>query len=120
MATIKKILCAIDLTKASRTAFDRALSIARVSKAKLYVLHAVPANMPFSWRASDRLELLTELRIAQRAGVGMAILRASSCCMQTRGRPTSSFLDPTGDGAGADSGRALSENACCAAPRGQC
>ena len=127
MTTIKKILCAIDLTKASRTAFDRALSIARVSKAKLYVLHAVPANMPFSWRASDRLELLTELRKrAERAGVAvrvvehMAILRASSCCMQTRGRPTSSFLDPTGDAAGADSGRALSENACCAAPRGQC
>jgi nucleotide-binding universal stress UspA family protein len=71
MATIKNSLCAIDLTKASRTAFDRALSIARVSKAKLYVLHAVPANMPFSWRASDRLGRLTELRIrAERAGVG--------------------------------------------------
>ena len=44
MRTITKILCAIDLTKASRNAFDRALSIARVSKARLYVLHAVPAN----------------------------------------------------------------------------
>ena len=33
MTTVKKILCAIDLTKASRPAFDRALSIARVSKA---------------------------------------------------------------------------------------
>jgi Universal stress protein family len=38
--TIKKILCAIDLTKASRNAFDRALSIARVSGARLYILHA--------------------------------------------------------------------------------
>ena len=47
MATIKKILCAIDLTKASRTAFDRALSIARVSKAKLYVLHACPRTCRF-------------------------------------------------------------------------
>ena len=35
MRTITKILCAIDLTKASQNAFDRALSIARVSKARL-------------------------------------------------------------------------------------
>src|SRR5687768_10633937 len=75
MTTIKTILCAIDLTKASRAAFDRALSIARVAKAKLYVLHAVPANMPYSWRASDRLELLTELRIrAERAGVAVRVV----------------------------------------------
>jgi len=72
---IKKILCAIDLTKASRIAFDRALSIARVSNAKLYVLHAVPANMPFSWRASERLALITELRKrAERAGVAVRVV----------------------------------------------
>jgi nucleotide-binding universal stress UspA family protein len=68
--TIKKILCAIDLTKASRSAFDRALSIARVSKARLYVLHAVPKNHPFSSHQSERLELLTSLRErAAREGV---------------------------------------------------
>ena len=70
MTTITKILCAIDLTKASRNAFDRALSIARVSKARLYVLHAVPTNLPFSWHQSERLELLTTLRQrAEREGV---------------------------------------------------
>ena len=70
MRTITKILCAIDLTKASRNAFDRALSIARVSKARLYVLHAVPTNLPFSWHQSERLELLTTLRQrAEREGV---------------------------------------------------
>ena len=70
VTTIKKIVCAIDLTKASRHAFDRALGIARVSKARLYILHAVPANYPFSWRQSERLELLTRLRQrAERAGV---------------------------------------------------
>jgi len=70
VTTIKKVLCAIDLTKASRNAFDRALSIARVSKARLYVLHAVPANYSFSWRQSERLELLTRLRQrAEREGV---------------------------------------------------
>ena len=70
MTTIKKILCAIDLTKASRHAFDRALSIARVSRARLYVLHAVPGNRPFSVHQRERFELLTSLRRrAERAGV---------------------------------------------------
>ena len=70
MTTIKKILCAIDLTSASRHAFDRALSIARVSNARLYILHAVPATRAFSWHQSERLELLTDLRErAERAGV---------------------------------------------------
>jgi nucleotide-binding universal stress UspA family protein len=72
VTTIKKIICAVDLTKASRNAFDRALSIARVSKAKLYVLHAVPANYPFSWHQTKRLELLTNLRErAEREGVSI-------------------------------------------------
>jgi nucleotide-binding universal stress UspA family protein len=62
VTTIKKILCAVDLTKASRNAFDRALSIARVSGARLYILHAVPKKHPFSWQASERLELLASLR----------------------------------------------------------
>ena len=70
MTTISKILCAIDLTKASRNVFDRALSIARVSKARLYILHAVPADHPFSWRQRERLKLLTRLRErAEREGV---------------------------------------------------
>jgi len=70
VTTIKKVLCAIDLTKASQHAFDRALSIARASHARLYILHAVPANYPFSWHQSERLTLLTNLRDrAERAGV---------------------------------------------------
>jgi len=62
MTTIKKILCAIDLTKASRNAFDRALGLARVSTARLYILHAVPASQRFSQHQSERLELLTSPR----------------------------------------------------------
>ena len=70
MKTIKKILCAVDLTKASRNAFDRALSIARASKARLYILHAVPAEHSFSTHASERMELLTSFRArAEREGV---------------------------------------------------
>lgn len=75
MTTISRILCAIDLTKASRNAFDRALSIARVSKAKLYVLHAVRPDVRYSWRQRERLELLTKLRErAERAGVPVRIV----------------------------------------------
>jgi len=75
VTTIKKILCAIDLTKASRNAFDRALSVARVSKARLYILHAVPAKKPFSWRARERLDLLTRLRQrAEREGVPVRVV----------------------------------------------
>jgi nucleotide-binding universal stress UspA family protein len=70
--TIRKILCAIDLTKASRNAFERALSIARASSAKLYILHVVPRSKPSSWRQVERLELLTRLRErAEREGVAV-------------------------------------------------
>lgn len=69
---IKNVLCAVDLTKASHNAFDRALAIARASKARLYVLHAVPADRPFSWHQSERLALLTTLRDrAERQGVAV-------------------------------------------------
>ena len=75
MTTIKKILCAIDLTRASRNAFDRALSIARAGKGRLYLFHAVPAKERFSWRQSERLELLTRLRArAEREGVPIRVV----------------------------------------------
>jgi nucleotide-binding universal stress UspA family protein len=62
MDTRSRILCAIDLEKASERAFDRALSLALAGNARLHILHAVPADLPFSWRARERLEYLTELR----------------------------------------------------------
>ena len=75
MTTIRKIVCAIDLGKASRNAFDRALSLARVSKARLYVLHAVPDTVPFSSHQRERLELLTSLRQrAEREGVPVRLV----------------------------------------------
>jgi nucleotide-binding universal stress UspA family protein len=57
-----RILCAIDLEKASERAFDRALSLAIAGNAKLFILHATPATVPFSFRAAERLRYLTELR----------------------------------------------------------
>jgi nucleotide-binding universal stress UspA family protein len=75
VTTIRKILCAIDLGKASRNALDRALSIARANKGRLYVLHAVPAKRPFSSHQRERLELLTSLRErADREGVPVRIV----------------------------------------------
>ena len=127
MTTIKKILCAIDLGKGSRNAFDRALTIARVSGARLYILDAVPKKFPFSSHAAERLELPTSLRqSAEREGVPVQVVEqhgdrlVSSCCMPTRGKPTSSSSDRTVDAVGSGSGRAPWENVCFAVQRGRC
>jgi nucleotide-binding universal stress UspA family protein len=75
MTAIRKIVCALDLTKASRTAFERALSIARTSKARLYILHVVPADYPFSSHQRERLALWTSLRArAEREDVPVRIV----------------------------------------------
>jgi nucleotide-binding universal stress UspA family protein len=74
MATIARILCAIDLEKASERAFDRALTLAAISGARLHLLHAAPANERFSWRAPERLRYLTTLRErAEAAGVWVRV-----------------------------------------------
>jgi nucleotide-binding universal stress UspA family protein len=74
MAALARILCAIDLEKASERAFDRALNLAMISGARLHLLHATPANIPFSWRATERLRYLTGLRErAQAAGVRVRV-----------------------------------------------
>ena len=62
MTTLTRILCAIDLEKASERAFERALSLATIANARLIILHATPAKAPFSRRAGERHEYLTELR----------------------------------------------------------
>ena len=67
---LKRILVAVNTTNGRDAAFERALSLARASGAELYVLHAVPANQPFSARAGERLERTGELRTrADEAGV---------------------------------------------------
>lgn len=74
MSALGRILCAIDLEKASERAFDRALSLAMIGNAKLFILHATPAKVPFSWRAAERLQYLTELRErAEAAGVKVRV-----------------------------------------------
>jgi nucleotide-binding universal stress UspA family protein len=74
MSTFGRILCAIDLEKASARAFDRALNLAILGDARLFILHATPTNVPFSWRAAERLRYLTELRErAEAAGVKVRV-----------------------------------------------
>jgi nucleotide-binding universal stress UspA family protein len=74
MSSLARILCAIDLEKASERAFDRALNLAIIGNAKLFILHATPAKVPFSWRATERLQYLTELRErAEAAGVKVRV-----------------------------------------------
>lgn len=74
MSTLSRILCAIDLEKASERAFDRALSLAAIGNAQLFILHAVPAKVSFSSRADERLQYLTELRErAEAAGVKVRV-----------------------------------------------
>ena len=74
MSSLGRILCAIDLEKSSERAFDRALNLAVLGNAKLFILHATPATVPFSWRAAERLKYLTELRErAEAAGVKVRV-----------------------------------------------
>lgn len=74
MSARPRILCAIDLEKASERAFDRALDLAVAGDAELLILHAVPKQVPYSWRATERLEYLTELRErAEAAGVKVRV-----------------------------------------------
>jgi len=74
VSTFARILCAIDLEKASERAFDRALSLAAVAGAQLYIVHAVPPDTRYSSRAAERLEYLSELRErAETAGVQVRV-----------------------------------------------
>ena len=74
MSAPGRVLCAIDLENASERAFDRALSLALLGGARLFILHAVPAKVPFSSRAAERLQYLNELRErAEAAGVKVRV-----------------------------------------------
>ena len=66
----KRILVALNSPNGRDAAFERALALARSSGAELYLLHAVPANQPFSFRADARLARQADMRKrAEDAGV---------------------------------------------------
>jgi len=67
---LKRILVAVNSTNRRDAAFERALTLARSFHAELYVLYAVPADQPFSFRGAERLERMKDLRQrAEDAGV---------------------------------------------------
>jgi nucleotide-binding universal stress UspA family protein len=69
---LQRILVAVNSPDGRDAAFARALSLARSSGAELYVLHAVPVNQPFAFRAVERLESMGDLRKrAEDAGVAV-------------------------------------------------
>jgi nucleotide-binding universal stress UspA family protein len=70
-----RILVAVDLTETRDAAFERALAFAGREKARLYLVHAVPANHRFSWRAGERFERMTDL--ARRAEAGGLTVRTA-------------------------------------------
>ena len=65
-----RLLVALSPTDGPDPAFARALTLAHASGAELYLLHAVPANRPFSFRAGERLERAAALR-QRAAAVGV-------------------------------------------------
>jgi nucleotide-binding universal stress UspA family protein len=67
---LKRILVAVNSPNGRDAAFERALVLAQSSGAELYLLHAVPVNDPFSFRARERLERMAAMRKrAEGAGV---------------------------------------------------
>ena len=59
---LERILVAVNTPSGRDAAFERALALARWSGAELYLLHAVPANTRFSFRAAERLERMADMR----------------------------------------------------------
>jgi nucleotide-binding universal stress UspA family protein len=69
---LQRILVAVNSPDGRDAAFARALALARSSGAELYVLHAVPVNQPFAFRAAERLASMGDLRKrAEDAGVAV-------------------------------------------------
>lgn len=59
---LTRILVAVDSANGRAAPFERALVLARSSGAELYLLHAVPVNERFSFRAAERLERMADMR----------------------------------------------------------
>lgn len=62
MNHISRILAAVDFSTPARGAFEYTLALSKRHGAELVVIHAVPLNQAFSWRAGERLALSAKLR----------------------------------------------------------
>jgi nucleotide-binding universal stress UspA family protein len=67
---LTRVLTAVDFSEPARAAFDHALVLGRAHDAELTVVHAVPKDRPFRWRARERIAMIASLRqAAEAAGV---------------------------------------------------
>lgn len=74
MSTTQTIMCAVDLSWRSESAFNYAVALAKSRRAPLDLLFAVSPRLPSNWRARERVAQLAELRRrASAAGVDMTI-----------------------------------------------
>jgi nucleotide-binding universal stress UspA family protein len=70
MHKLSRILAAVDFSNPGRSAFEQALALSHAHGAELMVVHAVPEDRPFRWRARGRIALIATLRqIAESRGV---------------------------------------------------
>lgn len=70
MTKLNRVMTAVDFSKPSRAAFDRAVALSCMHDAELTVVHAVPTDRRFGWDARERTALIASLRAAaQAAGV---------------------------------------------------
>jgi len=72
---LSRILAAVDFSKPAQAAFDHALALAQSHGSELTVVHAVPPDQSFGWRARARMALVARLR--QRAAASNVVLKVS-------------------------------------------
>ena len=74
MNQLTRVLTAVDFSEPGRAAFDYALVLSRTHNAELIVVHAVPKDRPFRWRARERIAMIAALRhTAEAAGVAFKV-----------------------------------------------
>jgi nucleotide-binding universal stress UspA family protein len=74
MKQISRVLAAVDYSKPARAAFEQALALAGAHAAVLTVVHAVPVDKTFAWRAKARMALMAKLRHrAESLGVAIEV-----------------------------------------------
>jgi nucleotide-binding universal stress UspA family protein len=70
MKQLTRIVAAVDFSRPARAAFEQALALAAAHDAVVTIVHAVPVEKTFAWRAKARIALMAKLRQrAQSTGV---------------------------------------------------
>ena len=93
MNQVARVLTAVDFSEPARVALEHALALSRRRDAELTVVHAVPADRAFRWRARERIALIGKLRQAAKAvGVRFRVSVQHGCRSQNRTAVRRSFM----------------------------